>query len=76
MFIDCYSRCGFGKSPRCGIWILATKDEAYYDVFNVGTGRKFRYYSSSPLLKGVNNLKLNYEIGPRRPGREKSTTAT
>ncbi|GAB3172968.1 UDP-glucose 4-epimerase GalE [Telluribacter humicola] len=40
----------------------------YYDVFNVGTGQGHTVLELIKTFEEVNNLKLNYNIGPRRPG--------
>ncbi len=40
----------------------------YYDVFNVGTGNGNTVLEVIQAFEKVNNLKLNYEIGPRREG--------
>ncbi len=49
--------------------LLAGVDkEDYYDVFNVGTGEGVTVLQLIQTFEKVNNLKLNYTIGPRRPG--------
>ncbi|MDF2159306.1 UDP-glucose 4-epimerase GalE [Algoriphagus sp. CAU 1675] len=40
----------------------------YYDVFNVGTGKGNTVLEVIQAFEKVNDLKLNYEIGPRREG--------
>lgn len=40
----------------------------YYDVFNVGTGQGNTVYELIKTFEEVNNIKLDYKIGPRRPG--------
>ncbi len=40
----------------------------YYDVFNVGTGDGVSVRQLIDTFEEVNDLKLNYEIGPRRAG--------
>ncbi len=40
----------------------------YYDVFNVGTGQGNTVLELIKTFEEANNLKLNYHIGPRRPG--------
>lgn len=42
--------------------------EPFYDVFNIGTGRGNTVLELINIFEEVNNLKLNYEIGPRRSG--------
>lgn len=39
-----------------------------YDVFNIGTGRGNSVMEVIHAFEDVNNQKLNYTIGPRRPG--------
>jgi UDP-glucose 4-epimerase len=40
----------------------------YYDVFNVGTGEGYTVLQLINTFEEVNGVKLNYSIGPRRPG--------
>lgn len=40
----------------------------FYNVFNVGTGNGNTVLEVVQTFEKVNALKLNYEIGPRRPG--------
>jgi UDP-glucose 4-epimerase len=40
----------------------------YYDVFNIGTGEGYSVLQLIDTFEKVNELKLNYKIGPRRPG--------
>lgn len=47
---------------------LKTKEKAYYDVFNIGTGEGYSVLQLISTFEKVNNLKLNYKIGSRRPG--------
>ena len=48
---------------------LDEKDTANsYDVFNIGTGEGHTVMELIKTFEEVNNLKLNYTIGPRRPG--------
>lgn len=56
------------KAHVAAFELLATKNEAYYDVFNVGTGEGNTVLQLITAFEKVNNLKLNYEIGSRRPG--------
>jgi UDP-glucose 4-epimerase len=39
-----------------------------FDTFNIGTGNGFTVLEIINAFEEVNNLKLNYGIGPRRPG--------
>ena len=43
-------------------------DAPYYNVFNIGTGQGNSVLEVIQTFEKVNRLKLNYEIGPRRPG--------
>lgn len=56
------------KAHVAAFELLATKDEAYYDVFNVGTGEGNTVLQLITTFERVNDLKLNYELGPRRSG--------
>lgn len=49
--------------------LLAEQTDAnYYDVFNVGTGEGYTVLQLINTFEEVNGVKLNYTIGPRRPG--------
>ncbi len=48
--------------------LLKNKSTAYYDVFNIGTGRGNSVLELIDTFERVNNVKLNYSFGPRRPG--------
>lgn len=48
--------------------LLSTVHENYYDVFNLGTGNGNTVLEVIKTFEEVNNLKLNYFIGPRREG--------
>ncbi len=43
-------------------------EEAYYDTFNIGTGRGNSVQEVIDTFEKVNNVALNFEVGPRRPG--------
>jgi UDP-glucose 4-epimerase len=47
---------------------LAGKDLNFYDVFNVGTGNGNTVLEVIHAFEKVSGQKLNYVIGPRRPG--------
>lgn len=47
---------------------LENKAPNFYDVFNVGTGQGNTVLEVIHTFEEVNNLNLNYQIGPRRPG--------
>lgn len=44
------------------------KEDNYYNVFNVGTGEGYTVLNLIKTFEKVNNVKLNYNIGPRRAG--------
>jgi UDP-glucose 4-epimerase len=47
---------------------LNDKPSDFYDVFNVGTGNGNTVLEVIHTFEKINDLKLNYEIGPRRAG--------
>jgi UDP-glucose 4-epimerase len=47
---------------------LAGKTEPLYDVFNVGAGEGNSVLELINTFEKVNNIKVNYKIGPRRAG--------
>jgi UDP-glucose 4-epimerase len=47
---------------------LDQKNAPFYDVFNVGTGNGNTVLEIIGTFEKVNDLKLNYSIGPRRAG--------
>ena len=47
---------------------LEKQDVDSYEVFNVGTGNGNTVLEVIQTFEKVNDLKLNYQIGPRRPG--------
>lgn len=47
---------------------LSQQEIDFYDVFNVGTGNGNTVLEVINTFEKVNDLKLNYEIGPRRAG--------
>ncbi|MDN3204623.1 UDP-glucose 4-epimerase GalE [Algoriphagus sediminis] len=50
------------------IQYLEGQTQDFYDVFNVGTGRGNTVLEVIQSFEKVSGKKLNYEIGPRRPG--------
>lgn len=48
--------------------LAGVQDENFYDVFNIGTGEGVTVLQLIKTFEEVNDLKLNYSIGPRRPG--------
>lgn len=49
-------------------YLLQHKNETNCDVFNLGTGDGLTVLEIINEFEKVSNVKLNYEIGPRRPG--------
>ena len=47
---------------------LGDKENGFYDVFNLGIGKGSTVLEVIQTFEEVNGLKLNYSIGPRRPG--------
>lgn len=47
---------------------LNGQENNFYDVFNVGTGNGSTVLEVIHAFEKVSGLKLNYQIGPRRPG--------
>jgi UDP-glucose 4-epimerase len=56
------------KAHVAALNLLKTKSESFYDVFNIGTGTGNSVLEVITTFEKVNNLKLNYKIGPRRAG--------
>lgn len=48
--------------------LLAKKEKGHYDFFNIGTGTGSTVLEVVNTFEKVTNQKLNYQIGPRRPG--------
>lgn len=49
-------------------YLMDDKNETNCDVFNLGTGDGVSVLEAIHTFEEVSNLKLNYEIGPRRAG--------
>jgi UDP-glucose 4-epimerase len=49
-------------------YLSARKEEKLFEPFNLGTGIGISVLELIRTFESVNNLKLNYTIGPRRPG--------
>ncbi len=47
---------------------LQKQTSPFFDIFNVGTGKGTSVMELINTFEKVNNIKLNYEIGPRRQG--------
>ncbi len=48
--------------------LLAQSSKTAFEVFNIGTGNGFSVMEIIEAFETHNQLKLNYQIGPRRPG--------
>ncbi|MCF8358794.1 MAG: UDP-glucose 4-epimerase GalE [Prolixibacteraceae bacterium] len=48
--------------------MMKNKGKNNYEAFNIGTGSGLSVMEIVNTFEKVNNLKLNYNIGPRRPG--------
>lgn len=54
---------------KCAVdYLLDAKNESSYEVFNLGIGDGVTVLEAINAFEKVTGLKLNYEIGPRRPG--------
>ncbi len=49
-------------------YLLAGKNEENYEVYNLGTGNGVTVLEVIEAFERVTGEKLNYEVGPRRPG--------
>ncbi|MEM1134755.1 MAG: UDP-glucose 4-epimerase GalE [Bacteroidota bacterium] len=49
-------------------YLLDGKNESNYEVFNLGTGNGVSVLEVIEAFERVTGEKLNYEVGPRRPG--------
>ncbi len=48
--------------------LIAVKDENFFKIYNVGTGKGTSVFELINLFENVNDIKLNYKIGNRRKG--------
>ena len=48
--------------------LMNIKDDSFFNVYNVGTGKGTSVLELINLFENVNQLKLNYKIGERRDG--------
>lgn len=53
---------------RCLKYLLEDRNETNCDVFNVGIGEGVTVLEAVNAFEKVTGQKLNYELGPRRPG--------
>lgn len=56
------------KAHVAAVNYLRQKNAPFYDVFNIGTGEGNSVLELVTVFEKVNDLKLNYEFGPRRLG--------
>lgn len=56
------------KAHIAAFGYINEKSGPFYDVFNVGSGSGNSVLELVNTFEKVNDLKLNYKIGPRRPG--------
>ena len=49
-------------------YLAAKKNKTHCDIFNLGTGDGVTVLEAIRTFEEVSGVKLNYEIGPRRPG--------
>ncbi|MFN3850740.1 MAG: UDP-glucose 4-epimerase GalE [Spirosomataceae bacterium] len=56
------------KAHVAALNLLKKQADNYYDTFNIGTGDGVSVMQLVKTFEKVNKIKLNYEIGPRRPG--------
>ena len=49
-------------------FLLGKKNEQKCEIFNLGTGNGVTVLEAIKAFEEVSNVKLNYKIGPRRPG--------
>lgn len=49
-------------------YLISNKNSSACDVFNLGSGNGITVLEAIKSLEKVSDIKLNYKIGPRRPG--------
>lgn len=49
-------------------YLLAKKNQGNCEVFNLGTGNGVTVLEAIKAFEKISGVKLNYELGPRRPG--------
>lgn len=49
-------------------YLMEHRNSSNYEIFNLGTGRGVSVLEAIQAFEKVNGVKLNYTIGPRRPG--------
>jgi UDP-glucose 4-epimerase len=56
------------KAHVAALQVLQNPNAANYEVFNIGTGKGSTVLELIKTFESVSGQKLNYELGPRRPG--------
>jgi UDP-glucose 4-epimerase len=56
------------KAHVAALQLLKKQNDNYYDTFNIGTGNGVSVLELVKTFEKANKLKLNYQIGARRPG--------
>ena len=56
------------KAHVAALEALQKPNAAHYEVFNIGTGKGSTVLEVIKTFEAVSGQKLNYEVGPRRPG--------
>jgi len=49
-------------------YLVQNKNKASFDVFNLGSGEGVTVFEAIRAFEKVSQVKLNYEVSPRRPG--------
>jgi UDP-glucose 4-epimerase len=61
--------CDIGHAHTLALqYLIEQKNKTYCDVFNLGTGNGVTVLEAIHAFEKVSGVKLNYEIGARRPG--------
>ncbi|TWR30227.1 UDP-glucose 4-epimerase GalE [Mucilaginibacter pallidiroseus] len=57
-----------GKAHVAALKLMEKQDFKGYDMFNIGTGNGSSVLQVIKAFENATGVKLNYEVGPRRPG--------
>jgi UDP-glucose 4-epimerase len=49
-------------------YLIEAKNKTKTDIFNLGTGDGVTVLEAINMFEAISGVKLNYELGPRRPG--------
>lgn len=49
-------------------YLIDNRNQEHFEVFNLGTGNGVTVFEAIAAFEKVSKLKLNFEVGPRRPG--------